>query len=384
MFGAILGDIIGSAYEFDAYNCKSKDFPLFSRRSTFTDDTVMTLAVADALMKVGPEDGDNVIRAELVRSMQSIGRHYPYCGYGRRFIQWMFSDSPQPYDSCGNGSGMRVSPAGWFYNDMETVLRMARLTAEVSHNHPEGVKGAQAVASAIFLARSGKTKEDIRAFITERFGYDLDRTCDEIRPDYHHVETCQKSVPEAIIAFLEGTDFEDVIRTAVSLGGDCDTIADMAGAIAEAFYGVPENLKRECRGRLPEELREILERAEARIAALRPTAVGIGNRLPLSENISVHRDEILKDLLSGVDYRRVLSRYHVGVYNYNDFIGQYPLNRILDPKGRYTLEECFLALTVIWRIDYWDGGRDDYSEQVRFYVKRITELMKERDNRQEE
>ena len=262
MFGAILGDIIGSAYEFDAYNCKSKDFPLFSRRSTFTDDTVMTLAVADALMKVSPEDDDDAIRAELVHSMQTIGRHYPGCGYGGRFIGWMFSDHPQPYNSYGNGSGMRVSPVGWFYNDLDTVLRMAKLTADVTHNHPEGVKGAQSIAAAIFLARTGKSKADIKAYVEKQFGYDLDRTCDEIRPTYHHVESCQESVPESIIAFLEGTDFEDVIRTAVSIGGDSDTIADMAGAVAEAFYGVPEKLKQECRDRLPEELREILKRAE--------------------------------------------------------------------------------------------------------------------------
>ena len=154
---------------------------------------------------------------------------------------------------------------GWFYNDLDTVLRMAKLTADVTHNHPEGIKGAQSIAAAIFLARTGKSKADIKAYVEQQFGYDLDRTCDEIRPTYHHVETCQKSVPEAIIAFLEGTDYEDVIRTAVSIGGDSDTIADMAGAIAEAFYGMPEELKQECRSRLPVELRDILERAEPRI-----------------------------------------------------------------------------------------------------------------------
>lgn len=263
MVGAILGDIIGSVYEFRNY--KAKDFPLFSRRSTFTDDTVMTLAVADALMKVTPEDHDDVIRAQLVHSMQTIGRHYPRCGYGGRFIGWMFSDRPQPYNSCGNGSGMRVSSVGWFYDDLDTVQRMAKLTADVTHNHPEGVKGAQSVAAAIFLARTGKSKADIKAYVEQQFGYDLDRTCDEIRPTYHHVETCQGSVPEAIIAFLEGSDFEDVIRTAVSIGGDSDTIADMAGAIAEAFYGVPEELKQECRDRLPKELRDILEQAELQL-----------------------------------------------------------------------------------------------------------------------
>lgn len=265
MYGAILGDIIGSAYEFDAYNCKSKDFPLFSRRSTFTDDTVMTLAVADALMKLRADDNDETIKETLTRSMQAIGRRYPYCGYGGRFFHWMFSNDPKPYGSYGNGSGMRVSPVAWFFDDLETVMRMAKLTADVSHNHPEGVKGAQAIASCIFLARTGKSKEEIKAYVENKFGYDLSRTCDEIRPTYHHVETCQESVPEAITAFLEGADFEDTVRTAVSIGGDSDTIADMAGAIAEAFYGVPEKLKKECYSRLSDELAGILRQAEQRM-----------------------------------------------------------------------------------------------------------------------
>ncbi|MBR3640602.1 MAG: ADP-ribosylglycohydrolase family protein [Oscillibacter sp.] len=264
MFGAILGDIIGSAYEFDAHNCKSKDFPFFTARSTFTDDTVMTLAVADALMKLPADADDDRVRAALTRTMLHIGRHYPFCGYGARFHRWMFSTNPQPYGSYGNGSGMRVSSVAWFCDDLDSVLHVAKLTADVSHNHPEGIKGAQAVASAIFLARTGKTKAEIKSYVETQFGYDLDRTCDEIRPTYHHVETCQESVPEAIIAFLEGTDFEDVIRTAVSIGGDSDTIADMAGAVAEAYYGVPKALREECYARLPDELAEILRRAEAR------------------------------------------------------------------------------------------------------------------------
>ncbi len=267
MVGAILGDIIGSPYEFDYNNYKAKDFPLFTDRSTFTDDTVMTLAVADALLQVSPADDDETVRAALIRSMQTVGRAYPNCGYGARFIRWMYDDDPRPYNSCGNGSGMRVSPAGWFYDDLDTVLRLAKLTADVSHDHPEGVKGAQAVAAAIFLARTGKSKAEIRAYVEGSFGYDLHRTCDEIRPAYRHMETCQKSVPEAIIAFLEGADFEDVIRTAVSIGGDSDTIAAMAGSIAEAYYGVPETLQAECRARLDDRLRGILQRAEAYLAA---------------------------------------------------------------------------------------------------------------------
>ena len=264
MYGAILGDIIGSPYEFTAWNYKAKDFPLFSDRCYFTDDTVMTLAVAEALMESeGMSDAE--ITAKLFEVMPRIGRHYPDCGYGERFGMWIMLDEPCPYNSYGNGSAMRVSPVAWLYNDLETVLHMAEVTASVSHNHPEGIKGAQAVAAAIFLARTGHSKDEIRSYVTEKFGYDLTRTCDEIRPEYRMDETCQGSVPEAIIAFLESTDFEDAIRTAVSIGGDSDTIADMAGAIAEGFYGVPEELKEEARNHLTYDLRDILYRFEERI-----------------------------------------------------------------------------------------------------------------------
>lgn len=257
MYGAILGDMIGRPYEFDRGN-KSKDFPLFSDESEFTDDTVMTLAVAEALLD-GPAD-EAGMQAQLVRSMQKWGRRYPRAGYGGRFRRWLESLHPQPYGSWGNGSAMRVSAVGWLYNDLDSVRRMARLTAEVTHNHPEGIKGAEATAAAIFLARSGRSKAEIKAYIESEFGYDLSRSCDEIRPGYRHVESCQETVPEAITAFLEGESFEDVIRTAVSLGGDCDTLTCIAGSIAEGFYGVPEELKRECEARLTPELLGVLER----------------------------------------------------------------------------------------------------------------------------
>ncbi len=263
MYGAILGDIIGSPYEFNAHNYKAKDFPLFSENSDFTDDSVMTLAVAEAFMKAGLDADDEAINESLFRVMPEIGQRYPYCGYGGKFVMWITLDAREPYNSYGNGSAMRVSSVAWLYNDLEAVRHAARLSAEVSHNHPEGVKGAEAVASAIFLARTGHSKDEIRRYVVDEFGYDLSRTCDEIRPDYRMDETCQGSVPEAITAFLEGTDFEDVIRTAVSLGGDSDTIACMAGAIAEGFYGVPEELKAECRKRLTPDLLEILERFTA-------------------------------------------------------------------------------------------------------------------------
>lgn len=255
MYGAILGDIIGSPYEFDMGK-KVKDFPLFSRISMFTDDTVMTVAVAESLMEVlktkgysVPLDADATLKLEadfkasLVNSMQRWGRLYPFAGYGNRFAVWIDSDNPMPYNSYGNGSAMRVSAVGFAFDSMEMTRLFARWSAEVTHNHEEGIKGAEATASAIYLARRGASKAEIRNYIEDEFGYDLSRTCDEIRPTYRHVESCQETVPEAITAFLEGEDFEDVIRTAVSLGGDADTLTAIAGSMAEAMYEVPDSIK---------------------------------------------------------------------------------------------------------------------------------------------
>ena len=262
MYGAILGDIIGSPYEFDRGN-KSKDFPLFSEGSHYTDDTVMTIAVAEVFLDNDLLMDDAVIRQRLVKSMQRYGKLYPRAGYGGMFRHWLKSDNPQPYGSYGNGSAMRVSSVAWLFDDLGMVRHMARLSAEVTHNHPEGIKGAEAAASAIFLARTGHSKAEIKAYIEGKFDYDLSRTYDEIRTNYHHVESCQETVPEAITAFLEGNSFEDVIRTAVSLGGDCDTLTCIAGAIAEGFYGIPEYLKQECRNRLPMQLLEVLQQFDS-------------------------------------------------------------------------------------------------------------------------
>ena len=270
MYGAILGDIIGSPYEFDM-GSKTKDFPLFSGKSTFTDDTVMALAVGDAMLDSQPVRNFNELKPEnlewirnrLIWGMQRYGKAYPNAGYGGMFRHWLKTKNPQPYGSFGNGSAMRVSSVGWLFDDLETVRNMARLSAEVTHNHPEGIKGAEATAAAIFLARTGHTKTEIKEYIETEFRYDLSRSCDEIRPGYHHVESCQETVPEAITAFLEGESFEDVIRTAVSLGGDCDTLTCIAGSIAEGFYGVPEELKAECRNNLPEQLRRVLDRFDS-------------------------------------------------------------------------------------------------------------------------
>ena len=264
MFGAILGDMIGSPYEFDMGN-KSKEFPLFSKRSTYTDDTVMTIAVADVFLNDSLLMNEDVIRQSLIESMHKYGKLFPNAGYGGRFGMWLFLDGTEPYNSWGNGSAMRVSSVAWLFDDLGMVRLMARLSAEVTHNHPEGIKGAEATASAIFLARTGRSKAEIKRYIENEFGYDLSRTCDEIRPDYHHVESCQETVPEAITAFLEGESFEDVIRTAVSLGGDCDTLTCIAGSIAEGFYGVSEQLKQECLNRLPDELKTVLEQFDKHI-----------------------------------------------------------------------------------------------------------------------
>ena len=258
MYGALLGDMIGAPYEFDRGD-KTKEFPLFCKYSHFTDDSVITIAVAEALLDFRFRE-DEDIKAGLVESMRKWGKKYPDAGYGRKFYHWLRARHPEPYGSYGNGSAMRVSSVGWLFDTLAETRHMARLTAEVTHNHPEGIKGAEATASAIFLARTGHSKDEIRDYIVREFDYDLSRTCDQIRPGYYHNESCQKTVPEAITAFLEGTDFEDVIRTAVSLGGDCDTLTCIAGSIAEAFYGVPAILTAECRSRLPEDMLYILGR----------------------------------------------------------------------------------------------------------------------------
>lgn len=258
MIGAILGDMVGAPYEFDMGN-KTKDFEMWNEDVRFTDDSVMTVAVAEALMSVGVGADENLVKAAVIDSMRRWGRKYPDAGYGSKFNLWLAESDPKPYGSWGNGSAMRVSSVGWLYGTIERTREVARWTAEVSHNHPEGVKGAEATASAIYLARTGASKEKIRDYIEKEFGYDLSRTCDEIRPNYHHVESCQETVPEAITAFLEGEDFEDVIRTAVSLGGDCDTLTCIAGGIAEAFYEMSDEMAFECVCRLNTDMRLVYD-----------------------------------------------------------------------------------------------------------------------------
>ncbi len=248
MLGAIAGDVIGSVYE--ARPIKTTDFPLFGGRSTFTDDTVLTVAVAHAILT----------GSDYASALRLFGRRYPAAGYGGAFYNWIFHDTAAPYDSWGNGSAMRVSPVGHAFDRVDDVLDQAKKSAEVTHSHPEGIKGAQAVALAVFLARTGEDKDAIRRDVAASFDYDLDRTLDGIRDAYAFDVTCQGSVPESILAFLESTSFEDAVRKAISLGGDSDTMAAIAGAIAEAYYGeVPEKIRWRVLQSLPDDLLAVVE-----------------------------------------------------------------------------------------------------------------------------
>jgi len=282
MLGAIIGDIIGSVYEWD--NIKTKDFPLFRDDCFFTDDTVMTIAIAEAIMNGGK-------RNDFIDSMKKWGRKYPNAGYGGNFVAWLNSDNREPYNSWGNGSAMRVSPCSWimdcgFYARTgcwpSNAWKKVTLSADVTHNHPEGIKGAQATAVAIFLSRfySGgysfdysspwtieQLKEEMKKFIENNMGYNLSRTLDEIRTTYKFDESCQRTVPEAIIAFLESNDFEDAIRNAISLGGDSDTIAAITGSIAEAAYGIPEWMKDKALSYLDEPLIKVYHQWEEYISS---------------------------------------------------------------------------------------------------------------------
>lgn len=253
MLGAIAGDIIGSVFE--GSGLKGKEFPLFSPKNTYTDDTVLTVAVASAIL-----DQDDY--ADCIRR---FAQRHPGRGYGGYFQRWLDGSSRDPYNSWGNGSAMRVSPVGWAYDSVETVLAEAKRSADVTHNHPEGVRGAQAVAFSVYLSRCGAEKNEIRQEITDRFGYNLRRTADEIRSEYSFDVSCQGSVPESIICFLDSTDFESSVRLAISLGGDADTMACIAGSISEAYYGgIPKSVELSVQELLPSDLREVVGRFRAR------------------------------------------------------------------------------------------------------------------------
>lgn len=264
IYGAICGDIIGSVYEGDSV--KTTEFPLFMPKSRFTDDTVMTCAVVSwfnrrASLPAIPQNGPQRSTLGLIRTMQRYGRGYEHRGYGGKFSQWIYSSNPRPYNSFGNGSAMRVSSTAIVGKSLQEVLDLAGLTAAVSHNHPEGIKGAQAVAAAIYLTKEGKSKKEIKSYLEETFGYNLHRTIDEIRPSYKFDVTCQGSVPEAIICWLESDTYEETIRKAISLGGDADTQAAIAGSIAAATHGmeIPDEILNKCKTKLDEDLIHLIE-----------------------------------------------------------------------------------------------------------------------------
>lgn len=248
MLGAILGDIVGSRFEFS--QIKTKNFDFFHPDCRFTDDSVLSIALADSLLT----------GCDFAAVMRRYYAAYPDAGYGGRFHRWAKDSTMGPYNSFGNGSAMRVSPVAWFYDDLDKVLEAAMYSAAVTHDHPEGIRGAQAIACAVYSARQGRSKKEISSMIQWRFDYDLKRTLAEIRPGYAFDVTCQGSVPEAILAFLESRDFEDAVRNAVSLGGDSDTLACMTGSIAEAFYGIPADLAESVWGYLDEPLTDVIRR----------------------------------------------------------------------------------------------------------------------------
>jgi ADP-ribosylglycohydrolase len=252
MIGAIAGDMVGSVYEFD--NIRTKDFPLFTANTSFTDDTVLTVALADALL-TGTDYGER---------LRHWYRRYPGESYGGRFRQWAASGETAPYHSWGNGAAMRVSPAGFAFDDLDTVLERAAWSASPTHDHPEGIKGAQATAACIFLARQGASKADIRDYVTATFGYALDESLNAIRRRYRFDESCQGTVPQAVTAFLEAGDFEETLRNAVSIGGDSDTMAAIAGGIAEAFFAVPAWIEAEVMPRLADDLKTVTQQFRAR------------------------------------------------------------------------------------------------------------------------
>ena len=251
IIGAICGDIIGSTREFNPI--KNKDFLLIPNNSRFTDDTVLTLSLASWIIK-----DQSFSKKVLINEIKRICSKYSRVGYGHRFKNWIFSEDIEAYNSWGNGSAMRVSPVAWVANSLKEAETLAKISAEVTHNHPEGIKGAVAVAGSIYLARTGESKEFIKDYIENNFKYDLSRNLDDIRPDYSFEVSCQKSVPESIICFLESEDYEDTIRNAISLGGDADTQAAIAGSIASAFYDVPECIVNECIEKLDDSLLNIL------------------------------------------------------------------------------------------------------------------------------
>lgn len=421
MYGAIIGDIVGSVFEFN--NIKTKNFPLFSEASTFTDDTIMTIAVAQALLKAKKERFS--FKHHLINEMRRMGRRFPNPtgGYGDNFARWLNSSNPKPYNSFGNGSAMRVSPCGLIAINLDEARELAKASAEITHNHPEGIKGAQTVASAIWLAKTGKSKELIK-ILTQEY-YPLDKSLEEIRSENDFDESCQNTVPQAITAFLESTDYDDAIRNAVSIGGDSDTIAAITGSIAWAFYKNPKNLNKNdarisyiSRGYelsinmeqdkvnaneiLPYDFIQTIELFEKCCLKRIPhnydkdgfsfsipvdkwssvfdndhtPIVSFGNK-PLLERLR----ECYSDIGDDFDKQWLKCLFDLGliVVNYKDYFNLY-FDRIFNGAliaSDLSLEECFICLSIIQRSDYWEGGGtlEKHNDIINGLVHRIMEIL---------
>lgn len=415
MLGAIIGDIIGSKYEF--HNIKTKNFPLFSGDSTYTDDSIMTIAVAKALLRSLKEKKD--FKPILIEEMQTYGKKYPYPkgGYGMRFSRWLTDPDPKPYHSFGNGSAMRVSPCGLIAVELYEALSLAKASAEVTHDHPEGIRGAQAVAGAVFLAKQHREKKEIADFIRTNF-YDIDFSLDDIRESYQFDETCQGTVPQAIVAFLESNSFEDAIRNAVSIGGDCDTLTAITGSIAWAYYSPVSDLERfpeyfkfysMVKERIPGDFLSIIDEFE-KVSLSRkgayyrvglctsaiphrrkrnlaeefqqmPQSISLDWGKSLKEKlINTSSGRLLADICSSKRYVNILHEYEIGVKNYGDYVA------LCDQIGKdhtllytATLEDCLIYLTYLWRADYMSGGYPGFDhshrEEIRAARMRIVDIL---------
>ena len=328
MLGAIIGDIAGSVYEFN--NIKSEDFPLLEDRCFFTDDSVMTIAVAEALLN-GKRD-EKKTEACMVKAMKKYGKAFPNAGYGGRFSGWLESKEPKPYGSYGNGSAMRVSPVAWYFHSLEKVEKFAEISARVTHDHPEGIKGAKAVAVAIFMARNGRDKDYIKRYLELKYRYDFSRTLDEIRPTYQFDETCQGTVPVALEAFFEAESFEDTIRKAISVGGDSDTVAAIAGSVAEAFYPIPKELAERAKSFLDKRLLAVLEKWDGDLSV---------SPSPFEKrDVLLYTDYILTNPRTE---RKVIKRQDTGetgtVPEYNEIMFNFIRDAVASPRIRSDYKE---------------------------------------------
>ena len=353
MYGAIFGDIIGSRFEFDNGG-KTKEFELFTKEDNWTDDSVMTIAIMEALVNAGKDADVETIRKECIKSMQDWGQRYPYAGYGSSFINWVHAKDPKPYNSFGNGSAMRVSAAGWIYDTVERTREVARATAEVSHNHPEGIKGAECTAAVMFLARTGVSKEEIKEYVIREFGYDVSKTVDELRPLHEHIEWCQDSLPKALASFFEGDSYEDVVRNAVSLGGDTDTLAAIAGAMGDAMYGVPIGMIVTGIDYLEEDMKETLDIFRGFLDGEKPDPYRNNKFIKMAaENFSKDRTEDNLYKMLDVLFRRMMEdgEAPAAMVDVNNVLGSIDIMG-MSKNDTFTLEQGMrLRIDTVQRVE---------------------------------